>query len=374
MGLMVAIPQIRWTRPLAMLACAALVLSTEARAQALAANAAAAQTATLTADAVFGFGSSALSTAGADSLSSLFNSLGGPQHVVRLTLIGHSDPIETRAHDPQLALARAAAIRAFFVQQGVPSDAIDVSGVADSQSAVGSCTTSSSSSANDCHAGDRRVELHALVRTADSQANTAHAVVSATGQPATPVVASAAVSASALPATKTAETDPPAVPGPAIPKDTGVTSQQISDAAAPKPAISLASAPTSQKPATDASKHHAGSGAKDKDPSTPETAQSSAPAMSYPVETESGSDSTYSLSGGQSLESQVLGWAKRAGWGASWNTPDDWIVPHDMSFGGDFESAITQVFKQLADNGADVRADIWRGNKEVVVDRAGGTQ
>jgi hypothetical protein len=83
---------------------------------------------------------------------------------------------------------------------------------------------------------------------------------------------------------------------------------------------------------------------------------------------------TFTLLGGQSLETQLTGWAKRAGWSVTWNTPDDWIVPHDSSYGGDFQDAVKSVFTQLAEDGADVRADIWQGNKAVVVDKAGITR
>lgn len=83
---------------------------------------------------------------------------------------------------------------------------------------------------------------------------------------------------------------------------------------------------------------------------------------------------SFTLLGGQSLEAQLTDWAKRAGWSVTWNTPDDWIVPHDSSYGGDFEQAVKSVFTQVAEDGADVRADIWQGNKAVVVDKSGVTR
>ncbi|MEX3917913.1 toxin co-regulated pilus biosynthesis Q family protein [Paraburkholderia sp. BR10872] len=99
-----------------------------------------------------------------------------------------------------------------------------------------------------------------------------------------------------------------------------------------------------------------------------------APAAQLPGPEAAPSAETYVLLGGQSLETQLMGWAKRAGWSVSWNTADDWIVPHDLSYHSNFEDAINSVFTQLASNGADVRADIWRGNKAVVVDKAGVNQ
>ncbi|WP_321943712.1 toxin co-regulated pilus biosynthesis Q family protein [Paraburkholderia tropica] len=80
---------------------------------------------------------------------------------------------------------------------------------------------------------------------------------------------------------------------------------------------------------------------------------------------------SYDLAAGESLESQLGDWARRAGWSVTWNTSDDWIVPHASSFGPDFEKAITQVITQMEANGADVRGDIWTGNRTVVIDRAG---
>lgn len=83
---------------------------------------------------------------------------------------------------------------------------------------------------------------------------------------------------------------------------------------------------------------------------------------------------SFDLVGGQSLETQLSGWAKRAGWAITWNTPDDWVVPHDYAYGNDFQSAVEKVFMQMAEDGADVRADIWKGNHSVVVDKAGVMQ
>jgi hypothetical protein len=82
----------------------------------------------------------------------------------------------------------------------------------------------------------------------------------------------------------------------------------------------------------------------------------------------------FSLQAGQSIQTQLQQWAKRAGWTITWNSPDDWIVPGDRAFGTNFEAATQSVFEQLSKNGADVRADIWVGNHSVVVDQAGASQ
>lgn len=80
------------------------------------------------------------------------------------------------------------------------------------------------------------------------------------------------------------------------------------------------------------------------------------------------------LQAGQSIQTQLQHWAKRAGWTLTWNCPDDWIVPGDRAFGTNFETATQNAIEQLSKNGADVRADIWVGNHSVVVDQAGVSQ
>ncbi|WP_429500832.1 toxin co-regulated pilus biosynthesis Q family protein (plasmid) [Robbsia andropogonis] len=79
----------------------------------------------------------------------------------------------------------------------------------------------------------------------------------------------------------------------------------------------------------------------------------------------------FALVAGESLETQLNDWAKAAGWSIAWNTPDDWIVPHGTDFGADFQSAVTRVITAMSQNGADVRADIWRGNRTIVIDKQG---
>ncbi|MGF6440600.1 TcpQ domain-containing protein [Paraburkholderia youngii] len=82
----------------------------------------------------------------------------------------------------------------------------------------------------------------------------------------------------------------------------------------------------------------------------------------------------YVLVGGKSLQAQILGWGKRSGWAIDWRTPDDWIVPNDKAFSIDFEVAVRDVFDQASANGADVRVDIWEGNRSIVVDKTGAEQ
>lgn len=87
-----------------------------------------------------------------------------------------------------------------------------------------------------------------------------------------------------------------------------------------------------------------------------------------------GSTGGFTLEAGRSLQIQLAGWAKSVGWSVVWNVPDDWIVPGNGVYPGDFPSAVGQVVEALASNGADVRADIWTGNQTVVIHQNGAAQ
>jgi hypothetical protein len=84
----------------------------------------------------------------------------------------------------------------------------------------------------------------------------------------------------------------------------------------------------------------------------------------------------FSLVAGEPLESQLMVWARRAGWKVLWNLPEDnnWIVPGDEVCGTDFEAAVSHVVDELASNGADVVGDSWRGNHTIVITQSGATE
>ncbi|AOI94163.1 pilus assembly protein [Burkholderia pseudomultivorans] len=71
------------------------------------------------------------------------------------------------------------------------------------------------------------------------------------------------------------------------------------------------------------------------------------------------------------MQSQLQSWAARAGWTVVWDVQQDWIVPNAATFVGDFVSAAQQVIEALASNGADIRADLYTGNRSMVVHQAG---
>ncbi|HDR9101283.1 TPA: toxin co-regulated pilus biosynthesis Q family protein [Burkholderia vietnamiensis] len=79
----------------------------------------------------------------------------------------------------------------------------------------------------------------------------------------------------------------------------------------------------------------------------------------------------FALVAGKSIQSQLQSWAVRAGWTVVWDVQQDWIVPNAATFAGDFVSAAQQVVEALASNGADVRADLYTGNRSMVVHQAG---
>ncbi|WP_373380340.1 toxin co-regulated pilus biosynthesis Q family protein [Cupriavidus nantongensis] len=82
----------------------------------------------------------------------------------------------------------------------------------------------------------------------------------------------------------------------------------------------------------------------------------------------------YRLVKGEPLQQQLQKWAARAGWTVVWNVPDGWIVPGDKDYGGDFELAVKRVVEELANNGADVVGDSWRGNRTVIISQNGIVQ
>ncbi|MFS8931433.1 toxin co-regulated pilus biosynthesis Q family protein [Cupriavidus taiwanensis] len=82
----------------------------------------------------------------------------------------------------------------------------------------------------------------------------------------------------------------------------------------------------------------------------------------------------YRLVKGEPLQQQLQKWAARAGWTVVWNVPDGWIIPGDKDYGGDFELAVKRVVEELANNGADVVGDSWRGNRTVIISQNGMVQ
>ncbi|MCW3632875.1 toxin co-regulated pilus biosynthesis Q family protein [Burkholderia cenocepacia] len=85
-------------------------------------------------------------------------------------------------------------------------------------------------------------------------------------------------------------------------------------------------------------------------------------------------DNAYRLAAGMSLQTQLREWAQKSGWNVIWNLPRDWIVPGDAAYGPDFQAAATHVIQELAAAGVDVRADLYSGNRTLVVHEAGASE
>lgn len=171
---------------------------------------------------------------------------------------------------------------------------------------------------------------------------------------ATPVATLASVPpivGAAVPDNEGEGTAPPAKP---------IQPQHHKDVPAYQPAPQVAStpAPVAPEPISLATAARAAPVA----PVAPIAAPEGAPALSV---------ASFSLVAGESIETQLRDWASRAGWSVDWQLQDDWVVPGNSSYGADFAQAATQVIEQLAQNGADIRADIYPGNHALVVHEAG---
>jgi hypothetical protein len=77
--------------------------------------------------------------------------------------------------------------------------------------------------------------------------------------------------------------------------------------------------------------------------------------------------SSLSLVAGKPLGEQLREQGKARGWTVIWKLPHDWIVPNRAAFSSDFPKAVQEIVRDLAANGADIGADVYQGNRTVVV-------
>ncbi|CAN7779799.1 toxin co-regulated pilus biosynthesis Q family protein [Cupriavidus necator] len=82
----------------------------------------------------------------------------------------------------------------------------------------------------------------------------------------------------------------------------------------------------------------------------------------------------WSLVAGDTIGQNLRAWADLVGWTVMWTLPKDWVVPGTASFTGSFADAAESVIKTLAENGALVRAQIYEGNKTIVISGPGVAQ
>lgn len=99
----------------------------------------------------------------------------------------------------------------------------------------------------------------------------------------------------------------------------------------------------------------------------PDTTVASSPPPSAKSEPRPVIQSAWTMRAGHSVGQELQVWGNAAGWKIIWNMTKDWTIPAPASFFGDFQTAASDVIKTLAANGALIRAQIYEGNKTVVV-------
>ncbi len=80
---------------------------------------------------------------------------------------------------------------------------------------------------------------------------------------------------------------------------------------------------------------------------------------------------SFALYRGQSVMGQLIEWSKNAGWVLRWDMARDWDVASDAVFYGGFQQAVTDAIGEIAANGVDIRADVYSGNRTIVVHSSG---
>jgi hypothetical protein len=79
----------------------------------------------------------------------------------------------------------------------------------------------------------------------------------------------------------------------------------------------------------------------------------------------------WELKAGETIGQNLKTWAGRAHWTVIWQLPHDWIVPAGKSFPGNFPDAAASVIENLAANGGLINAQIFDGNKTIVISGPG---
>lgn len=80
---------------------------------------------------------------------------------------------------------------------------------------------------------------------------------------------------------------------------------------------------------------------------------------------------TWTLSSGELIGKQLVGWGNRAGWHVVWNAGQDWVVASSTHFTGDFKKAASQVLEFMAAQGAPIHGVFYTGNHTLVVTNSG---
>ncbi len=115
----------------------------------------------ISADALFAFDSATLADAGKARLSEVVRNLGQRVNEVNLVVVGYTDRIGSDAYNLGLSQRRAASVRDYLVQQGIPAGAIRAEGRG-STGALVECEDSSGNELVACLAPNRRVEISGI--------------------------------------------------------------------------------------------------------------------------------------------------------------------------------------------------------------------
>ena len=91
------------------------------------------KTVTLEADTYFDFDKSFLRPEGKETLDALVGDMGDLNSVAEITAVGHTDSIGTDEYNQGLSERRAASVKDYLVDQGVPADRIETMGMGESQ-------------------------------------------------------------------------------------------------------------------------------------------------------------------------------------------------------------------------------------------------
>lgn len=91
------------------------------------------KTVTLEADTYFDFDKSFLRPEGKDTLDALVRDMGDLNSVAGVTAVGHTDSIGTDEYNQGLSERRAASVKEYLIEQGVPADRIETEGMGESQ-------------------------------------------------------------------------------------------------------------------------------------------------------------------------------------------------------------------------------------------------
>ncbi|MBV9191669.1 MAG: OmpA family protein [Betaproteobacteria bacterium] len=85
----------------------------------------------LSADTLFDFASAELKNEGRDALDDVVSQL-ATSHYETIVIVGHTDRIGSTAYNQKLSERRAAAMREYLIEKGVPADRINATGLGES--------------------------------------------------------------------------------------------------------------------------------------------------------------------------------------------------------------------------------------------------